>query len=174
MCVVFMLSSPHQINWLRVDEEVPPHAVVTGSDLYIENLNKSYNGTYRCVASNAVGEAYDDYILYVYGRYSLHSMFKRPHHSTSHQDSVCIADTERFIDFAPCCSFCAVGGLYWNYKDLLQRLCDKQNHISNIYGCAPLLWGTESLKSQKLAAVDKSTELRIGFWDLSCHCTINA
>lgn len=69
MCVVFMLSSPHQINWLRVDEDVPPHAVVTGSDLYIENLNKSYNGTYRCVASNAVGEAYDDYILYVYGRY---------------------------------------------------------------------------------------------------------
>uniref|UniRef100_M4AU77 Cell adhesion molecule 1b n=1 Tax=Xiphophorus maculatus TaxID=8083 RepID=M4AU77_XIPMA len=54
------------INWLRVDEDVPPHAVVTGSDLYIENLNKSYNGTYRCVASNAVGEAYDDYVLHVY------------------------------------------------------------------------------------------------------------
>ena len=89
-------------------------------------------------------------------------------------NSVCIADPERFIDFAPRCSFCAVGGLYWNYKDLLQRLCDKQNHISNIYGCTPLLWGTESLKSQKLAAVDKSTELRIGFWDLSCRCTINA
>lgn len=83
MCVVFMLSSPHQINWLRVDEDVPPHAVVTGSDLYIENLNKSYNGTYRCVASNAVGEAYDDYILYVYGRYyaSLQLIFKCLCHS---------------------------------------------------------------------------------------------
>ncbi|XP_056468362.1 cell adhesion molecule 1b [Gadus chalcogrammus] len=57
---------PHRINWLRVDEDVPPHAVVTGPDLYIENLNKSYNGTYRCVASNAVGEAYDDYVLHVY------------------------------------------------------------------------------------------------------------
>ncbi|KAM8902867.1 cell adhesion molecule 1b isoform 2-T2 [Spinachia spinachia] len=57
---------PHQIRWLRVDEDMPLHAVVTGSDLYIENLNKSYNGTYRCVASNAVGEAYDDYVLYVY------------------------------------------------------------------------------------------------------------
>lgn len=80
MCVIFMLSSPHQINWLRVDEDVPPHAVVTGSDLYIENLNKSYNGTYRCVASNTVGEAYDDYILYVYGRYraSLHLMYFTP------------------------------------------------------------------------------------------------
>ncbi|XP_024132454.1 cell adhesion molecule 1b isoform X2 [Oryzias melastigma] len=57
---------PHQINWVRVDEDVPPNAVVTGPDLYIENLNKSYNGTYRCVASNTVGEAYDDYVLYVY------------------------------------------------------------------------------------------------------------
>ncbi|MEQ2273572.1 Cell adhesion molecule 1, partial [Xenotaenia resolanae] len=68
-CIAEGKPHPHQINWLRVDEDVPPHAVVTGSDLYIENLNKSYNGTYRCVASNAVGEAYDDYILYVYGMY---------------------------------------------------------------------------------------------------------
>ncbi|XP_034053814.1 cell adhesion molecule 1b isoform X3 [Gymnodraco acuticeps] len=65
-CIAEGKPHPHQINWLRVDDDVPPHAVVTGSDLYIENLNKSYNGTYRCVASNAVGEAYDDYILYVY------------------------------------------------------------------------------------------------------------
>ncbi|XP_034722858.1 cell adhesion molecule 1b isoform X2 [Etheostoma cragini] len=65
-CIAEGKPRPHQINWLRVDEDVPPHAVVTGSDLYIENLNKSYNGTYRCVASNTVGEAYDDYLLYVY------------------------------------------------------------------------------------------------------------
>uniref|UniRef100_A0AAV2IZ95 Ig-like domain-containing protein n=1 Tax=Knipowitschia caucasica TaxID=637954 RepID=A0AAV2IZ95_KNICA len=65
-CIAEGKPHPHQINWLRVDEDVPPHAVVTGSDLYIENLNKSYNGTYRCVASNTVGEAFDDYILYVY------------------------------------------------------------------------------------------------------------
>uniref|UniRef100_H3DFI5 Cell adhesion molecule 1b n=1 Tax=Tetraodon nigroviridis TaxID=99883 RepID=H3DFI5_TETNG len=65
-CIAEGKPHPHQINWLRVDEDVPPHAVVTGSDLYIENLNKSYNGTYRCVASNSVGEAYDDYVLYVY------------------------------------------------------------------------------------------------------------
>uniref|UniRef100_A0A672SNB6 Cell adhesion molecule 1 n=1 Tax=Sinocyclocheilus grahami TaxID=75366 RepID=A0A672SNB6_SINGR len=56
---------PHQVNWVRVDDEVPSHAVITGSDLFIENLNKSYNGTYRCVASNSVGETYADYILYV-------------------------------------------------------------------------------------------------------------
>ncbi|KAG7483559.1 hypothetical protein MATL_G00039690, partial [Megalops atlanticus] len=57
---------PQQINWVKVDDDVPSHAVIMGSDLLIENLNKSYNGTYRCVASNSVGESYDDYILYVY------------------------------------------------------------------------------------------------------------
>lgn len=55
---------------MKVDDDVPSHAVITGSDLYIENLNKSYNGTYRCVASNSVGESYDDYILYVYGEFA--------------------------------------------------------------------------------------------------------
>lgn len=64
-----MFYRPHQINWLKVDDDFPSHAVITGSDLFIENLNKSFNGTYRCVASNLVGEAYDDYILYVYGMY---------------------------------------------------------------------------------------------------------
>lgn len=58
---------PHQVNWVKVDDDVPSHAVITGADLYIENLNKSYNGTYRCMASNSVGESFDDYILYVYG-----------------------------------------------------------------------------------------------------------
>ncbi|KAG7471340.1 hypothetical protein MATL_G00123630 [Megalops atlanticus] len=57
---------PQQINWVKVDDDVPSHAVIMGTDLLIENLNKSYNGTYRCVASNSVGESYDDYILYVY------------------------------------------------------------------------------------------------------------
>ena len=56
------------MNWIKVDDDVPSHAVITGSDLLIENLNKSYNGTYRCVAANSIGESYDDYILYVYGR----------------------------------------------------------------------------------------------------------
>ncbi|XP_066502214.1 cell adhesion molecule 1a isoform X5 [Hoplias malabaricus] len=57
---------PQQVNWVKVEDDVPSHAVITGTDLYIENLNKSYNGTYRCVASNSVGESYADYILYVY------------------------------------------------------------------------------------------------------------
>ncbi|XP_033982893.1 cell adhesion molecule 1-like isoform X4 [Trematomus bernacchii] len=57
---------PQRVNWVKVDDDVPSHAVISGGDLYIENLNKTYNGTYRCVASNAVGESFDDYILYVY------------------------------------------------------------------------------------------------------------
>uniref|UniRef100_A0A8C6SIX2 Cell adhesion molecule 1 n=1 Tax=Neogobius melanostomus TaxID=47308 RepID=A0A8C6SIX2_9GOBI len=57
---------PQLVKWVKVDDDVPSHAVITGGDLYIENLNKSYNGTYRCMAANAVGESYDDYILYVY------------------------------------------------------------------------------------------------------------
>ncbi|XP_030293786.1 cell adhesion molecule 1 isoform X4 [Sparus aurata] len=57
---------PQRVSWVKVDDDVPSHAVITGADLYIENLNKSYNGTYRCMASNAVGESFDDYILYVY------------------------------------------------------------------------------------------------------------
>ncbi|XP_072517824.1 cell adhesion molecule 1 isoform X4 [Salminus brasiliensis] len=65
-CTAKGKPQPQQVNWVKVDDDVPSHAVITGTDLYIENLNKSYNGTYRCVASNSVGESYDDYILYVY------------------------------------------------------------------------------------------------------------
>ncbi|XP_077596359.1 cell adhesion molecule 1 isoform X2 [Stigmatopora nigra] len=57
---------PQRVSWVKVDDDVPSHAVITGADLYIENLNKSYNGTYRCVAANSLGEAFDDYVLYVY------------------------------------------------------------------------------------------------------------
>uniref|UniRef100_A0A3Q2R3K5 Cell adhesion molecule 1a n=1 Tax=Fundulus heteroclitus TaxID=8078 RepID=A0A3Q2R3K5_FUNHE len=59
---------PQRVSWQKVDDDVPSHAVIIGGDLYIENLNKSYNGTYRCVASNPLGESFDDYVLYVYGK----------------------------------------------------------------------------------------------------------
>uniref|UniRef100_A0A3Q4H264 Cell adhesion molecule 1a n=1 Tax=Neolamprologus brichardi TaxID=32507 RepID=A0A3Q4H264_NEOBR len=102
---------PQRVNWLKVDDDVPSHAVITGADLYIENLNKSYNGTYRCVASNSIGEAYDDYTLYVYGtdlvtdRYSLN--VKRSFSSTvtdfvfsSHSDSRAGEGAPRTVDHA--------------------------------------------------------------------------
>uniref|UniRef100_A0AAR2JH54 Cell adhesion molecule 1 n=1 Tax=Pygocentrus nattereri TaxID=42514 RepID=A0AAR2JH54_PYGNA len=69
---------PQQVNWVKVDDDVPSHAVITGTDLLIENLNKSYNGTYRCVASNSVGESYDDYILYVYGEFTKLKQYHLP------------------------------------------------------------------------------------------------
>lgn len=65
---------PQRVNWVKVDDDVPSHTVITGADLYIENLNKSYNGTYRCMASNSVGESFDDYVLYVYGTLALSQM----------------------------------------------------------------------------------------------------
>lgn len=55
------------VTWVRVDDEMPQHAVLSGPNLFINNLNKSDNGTYRCEASNVVGKAHSDYTLYVYG-----------------------------------------------------------------------------------------------------------
>ncbi|XP_062393156.1 cell adhesion molecule 1a isoform X3 [Sardina pilchardus] len=65
-CVTRGKPVPDRVNWVKVDDDFPTHAVIAGSELLIENLNKSYNGTYRCVATNKIGESYDDYILYVY------------------------------------------------------------------------------------------------------------
>lgn len=55
------------VTWVRVDDEMPQHAVLSGPNLFINNLNKTDNGTYRCEASNIVGKAHSDYMLYVYG-----------------------------------------------------------------------------------------------------------
>lgn len=58
---------PVMVTWVRVDDEMPQHAVLSGPNLFINNLNKTDNGTYRCEASNVVGKAHSDYMLYVYG-----------------------------------------------------------------------------------------------------------
>ncbi|XP_036114970.1 cell adhesion molecule 1 isoform X2 [Molossus molossus] len=57
---------PVMVTWVRVDDEMPQHAVLSGPNLFINNLNKTDNGTYRCEASNVVGKAHSDYMLYVY------------------------------------------------------------------------------------------------------------
>ncbi|XP_032765178.1 cell adhesion molecule 1 isoform X5 [Rattus rattus] len=57
---------PVMVTWVRVDDEMPQHAVLSGPNLFINNLNKTDNGTYRCEASNTVGKAHSDYMLYVY------------------------------------------------------------------------------------------------------------
>ncbi|XP_042326904.1 cell adhesion molecule 1 isoform X4 [Sceloporus undulatus] len=66
LCQVKGKPEPVDVTWLRVDDEMPQHIIVSGSNLHIESLNKSDNGTYRCEASNEVGTSFSDYILYVY------------------------------------------------------------------------------------------------------------
>ncbi|XP_036180165.1 cell adhesion molecule 1 isoform X5 [Myotis myotis] len=65
-CEVSGKPQPVKVTWVRVDDEMPQHAVLSGPNLFINNLNKTDNGTYRCEASNAVGKAHSDYTLYVY------------------------------------------------------------------------------------------------------------
>ncbi|XP_051842979.1 cell adhesion molecule 1 isoform X5 [Antechinus flavipes] len=65
-CEVIGKPQPVMVNWVRLDDDLPQHAVVSGSNLLINNLNKTDNGTYRCEASNIVGTAHSDYTLYVY------------------------------------------------------------------------------------------------------------
>ncbi|XP_068936305.1 cell adhesion molecule 1 isoform X5 [Petaurus breviceps papuanus] len=65
-CEAIGKPQPVMVNWVRLDDDLPQHAVVSGSNLLINNLNKTDNGTYRCEASNAVGTAHSDYTLYVY------------------------------------------------------------------------------------------------------------
>uniref|UniRef100_A0A8D0E8D9 Cell adhesion molecule 1 n=2 Tax=Salvator merianae TaxID=96440 RepID=A0A8D0E8D9_SALMN len=66
LCQVKGKPEPTDVTWLRVDDEMPQHVIVSGSNLHINSLNKSDNGTYRCEASNEVGTAFSDYTLYVY------------------------------------------------------------------------------------------------------------
>uniref|UniRef100_A0A8C2THZ4 Cell adhesion molecule 1 n=2 Tax=Coturnix japonica TaxID=93934 RepID=A0A8C2THZ4_COTJA len=65
-CAAYGKPQPTDMRWLRVDDEMPQHVVVSGSNLLISNLNKTDNGTYRCEASNAVGKSHADYMLFVY------------------------------------------------------------------------------------------------------------
>ncbi|XP_038609944.1 cell adhesion molecule 1 isoform X3 [Tachyglossus aculeatus] len=65
-CDVIGKPPPVMVSWVRVDDDLPQHAVVSGPNLVINNLNKTDNGTYRCQASNVVGTSHSDYTLYVY------------------------------------------------------------------------------------------------------------
>ncbi|XP_055963493.1 cell adhesion molecule 1 isoform X6 [Sorex fumeus] len=65
-CEAIGKPQPVMVTWVRLDEEMPQHAILSGHSLVINNLNKTDNGTYRCEASNVVGKAHSDYMLYVY------------------------------------------------------------------------------------------------------------
>lgn len=70
---------PVKVTWVRVDDEMPQHAVLSGPNLFINNLNKTDNGTYRCEAYNVVGKAHSDYTLYVYGTCDAALLPQPPH-----------------------------------------------------------------------------------------------
>ncbi|XP_075460379.1 cell adhesion molecule 1 isoform X5 [Ascaphus truei] len=65
-CRALGKPKPERVLWQRVDDDLPEHAIISGDNLLINNLNKTDNGTYRCEAFNAVGSASADYTLYVY------------------------------------------------------------------------------------------------------------
>ncbi|KAF7206812.1 transcript variant X1 [Nothobranchius furzeri] len=108
---------PQRVNWLKVDDDVPSHAVITGGDLYIENLNKSYNGTYRCVASNPLGESYDDYVLYVYGKLTEPHEYSRAGEGAPRTvDHAVIGGVVAVVVFAMLCLLIVLGRYFARHK----------------------------------------------------------
>ncbi|KAA0701904.1 Cell adhesion molecule 1 [Triplophysa tibetana] len=162
---------PHQINWLKVDDDFPSHAVITGSDLYIENLNKSYNGTYRCMASNLVGEAFDDYILYVY---DVHTTTPPPTTSTINPDASQVSRCVRVYVCKYAADACYSKRLHEGGKvqSLAQRQTGHTNKIST-----PIVGSVVSTETNHLCSEDTGFNqtdrsnprwfYKTQFWDLT-------
>ncbi|XP_051788322.1 cell adhesion molecule 1a isoform X4 [Erpetoichthys calabaricus] len=64
-CTVESKPKAQFVRWIKVDDDLPLQTSLKGSELSIENLNKSYNGTYRCMAANSIGESWADFNLIV-------------------------------------------------------------------------------------------------------------
>ncbi|KAJ0063561.1 hypothetical protein NL108_003885, partial [Boleophthalmus pectinirostris] len=62
---------PEPILWSKDGGDLPDvdRMIVEGTELTFTTLNKTDNGTYRCEASNDLGSARAEYILFVYGGY---------------------------------------------------------------------------------------------------------
>ncbi|XP_055797350.1 cell adhesion molecule 2-like isoform X2 [Salvelinus fontinalis] len=67
-CVSKGNPSPDPVLWTKDGGELPDveRMIVQGRELTFSALNKTDNGTYRCVASNHLGTSSAEYILYVY------------------------------------------------------------------------------------------------------------
>lgn len=57
--------------WTKDGGELPDpeRMVINGRDLKINFLNKTDNGTYRCEATNSIGQNSTEYVLIVHGEY---------------------------------------------------------------------------------------------------------
>lgn len=73
MCI-FKSNRPEPVLWTKDGGELPDpdRMVVSGRELNILFLNKTDNGTYRCEATNTIGQSSAEYVLIVHGEYFFH------------------------------------------------------------------------------------------------------
>lgn len=71
--LVFTSDRPEPVLWTKDGGELPDpdRMVVSGRELNILFLNKTDNGTYRCEATNTIGQSSAEYVLIVHGEYLL-------------------------------------------------------------------------------------------------------
>lgn len=68
---MFKTNRPEPVLWTKDGGELPDpdRMVVSGRELNILFLNKTDNGTYRCEATNTIGQSSAEYVLIVHGEY---------------------------------------------------------------------------------------------------------
>ena len=68
---MFKSNRPEPVLWTKDGGELPDpdRMVVSGRELNILFLNKTDNGTYRCEATNTIGQSSAEYVLIVHGEY---------------------------------------------------------------------------------------------------------
>lgn len=68
MCIL-KSNRPEPVLWTKDGGELPDpdRMVVSGRELNILFLNKTDNGTYRCEATNTIGQSSAEYVLIVHG-----------------------------------------------------------------------------------------------------------
>lgn len=68
---MFKFNRPEPVLWTKDGGELPDpdRMVVSGRELNILFLNKTDNGTYRCEATNTIGQSSAEYVLIVHGEY---------------------------------------------------------------------------------------------------------
>lgn len=69
-------NRPEPVLWTKDGAELPDpdRMVVSGRELNILFLNKTDNGTYRCEATNTIGQSSAEYVLIVHGEFFLETL----------------------------------------------------------------------------------------------------